>query len=147
MRRPREAVFFVDRASQNDGWPARRLLLGQASDGTNHRGHAPFDVARAAAIEPAAIDFGREWFDRHPFDGHRVLVRFEHHDLATAMERHVASYRDEWAGVLDDPDRLGRFVTFVNAPGTPDPDITFVTERDQPRPALITGPKLSVVAP
>jgi nitrite reductase (NADH) large subunit len=57
-------------------------------------------------------------------------------ELDTAMERHVASYRDEWADVLDDPERLSRFVSFVNAPDTPDPSITFVTERGQPRPAL-----------
>jgi nitrite reductase (NADH) large subunit len=67
-------------------------------------------------------------------------------ELDAAMERHVASYRDEWAGVLDDPERLGRFVTFVNAPGTPDPDIAFVTEREQPRPAFVAGPELAVVS-
>jgi nitrite reductase (NADH) large subunit len=67
-------------------------------------------------------------------------------ELDAAMERHVANYRDEWAGVLNDPERLGRFVTFVNAPGTPDPDIAFVTERDQPRPALVAGPELAVVS-
>ena len=35
------------------------------------------------------------------------------------------SYRDEWAAVLADPERLARFVSFVNAPGTPDPSIAF----------------------
>jgi len=57
-------------------------------------------------------------------------------ELDAAMTRHVASYRDEWADVLDDPDRLQRFESFVNAPDTPDPSITFVTERGQPRPTL-----------
>ena len=58
--------------------------------------------------------------------------------------------RDEWAAVLDDPERLGRFVSFVNAPGTPDPSISFVTERGQPRPVtppapvLVAGPTLEV---
>jgi len=69
-------------------------------------------------------------------------------DLDAAMERHVASYRDEWADVLDDPDRLRRFVSFVNAPDTPDPSIRFVTERDQRRPAgpvQAAGPVLTVV--
>ena len=51
------------------------------------------------------------------------------------MARHVAGYEDEWAAVLADPERLRRFVSFVNAPGTPDPSIAFVAERGQPRPA------------
>ncbi|GAA4852365.1 nitrite reductase large subunit NirB [Pseudonocardia benzenivorans] len=56
-------------------------------------------------------------------------------DLEAAMAAHVASYADEWAGVLADEDKLARFVSFVNAPDTPDPTISFVTERGQPVPA------------
>ncbi|MFC5910618.1 nitrite reductase large subunit NirB [Streptacidiphilus monticola] len=75
-------------------------------------------------------------------------------DLDALMERHVALYQDEWAAVLDDPERLRRFVSFVNAPGTPDPTVTFVPERDQIRPArpdedgvvLVAGPRLEVHA-
>jgi nitrite reductase (NADH) large subunit len=55
-------------------------------------------------------------------------------ELEAAMARHVASYADEWRSTLDDPDRLRRFVSFVNAPDTPDPSIVFATERDQPVP-------------
>ncbi|WP_433278776.1 nitrite reductase large subunit NirB [Pseudonocardia xinjiangensis] len=55
-------------------------------------------------------------------------------DLEAAMETHVAGYADEWRGVLDDPAKLERFVSFVNAPDAPDPTITFVTERGQPVP-------------
>ncbi|MFV2196451.1 nitrite reductase large subunit NirB [Nocardiopsis sp. LOL_012] len=55
-------------------------------------------------------------------------------ELEQAMERHVAGYSDEWADVLADPDKLSRFVSFANAPDTPDPTITFTTERDQPIP-------------
>jgi nitrite reductase (NADH) large subunit len=55
-------------------------------------------------------------------------------ELDAAMQRHVAAYRDEWAEVLADPERLRRFVSFVNAPDSPDPSISFVTERGQPRP-------------
>ncbi len=62
-------------------------------------------------------------------------------ELDAALAHHVASYRDEWADVLDDPERLNRFVSFVNAPDTPDPSITFVTDRGQPRPA---GPLAAV---
>jgi nitrite reductase (NADH) large subunit len=58
-------------------------------------------------------------------------------ELDAAMARHVASYADEWAAVLDDPARLRRFVSFVNAPDTPDPSITFVPERGQPRPVAL----------
>ena len=53
------------------------------------------------------------------------------------MAVHVASYADEWKSTLDDPDRLRRFVSFVNAPDTPDPSIAFATERDQPVPVLV----------
>jgi nitrite reductase (NADH) large subunit len=56
-------------------------------------------------------------------------------DLDAAMARHVGSYEDEWRATLEDPERLRRFVSFVNAPDIPDPSITFDTERDQPVPA------------
>ncbi|MGV9215783.1 nitrite reductase large subunit NirB [Micromonospora sp. RB23] len=56
-------------------------------------------------------------------------------DLDAAMERHVASYSDEWRDVLDDPERLRRYTSFVNAPDVPDPSITFAVERGQPVPA------------
>ncbi|SEN28018.1 nitrite reductase large subunit NirB [Actinacidiphila rubida] len=55
-------------------------------------------------------------------------------ELEALMAAHVAGYRDEWADTLDDPERLRRFVSFVNAPGTPDPTVRFVPERDQIRP-------------
>ncbi|MGH3946845.1 MAG: nitrite reductase large subunit NirB [Pseudonocardiaceae bacterium] len=74
-------------------------------------------------------------------------------DLDAAMEAHVAGYSDEWRGVLEDPEKLARFTSFVNAPGVPDPTVEFVQERGQPTPAqrrpgqpvLIAGPKLAVV--
>ncbi|MBB5832873.1 nitrite reductase large subunit NirB [Brachybacterium aquaticum] len=56
-------------------------------------------------------------------------------DLDAAMERHVANYRDEWAETLADPAKLARFRSFVNAPTTPDPDLAYVPERGQARPA------------
>ncbi|GAA3491670.1 nitrite reductase large subunit NirB [Streptomyces cremeus] len=67
-------------------------------------------------------------------------------DLDDLMSRHVSAYEDEWRATLDDPDRLARFVSFVNAPGTPDPTIRFVPEREQIRPAdtLVAGPALEV---
>jgi nitrite reductase (NADH) large subunit len=76
-------------------------------------------------------------------------------ELDAAMERHVASYSDEWRATLDDPDKLRRFVSFVNAPDEADRSIVFVEERGQVRPArdderpdpapLIAGPTLKVV--
>ncbi|MEV4759831.1 nitrite reductase large subunit NirB [Micromonospora sp. NPDC049559] len=56
-------------------------------------------------------------------------------ELDGAMARHVASYSDEWRDTLDDPERLARFASFVNAPDVPDPSITFELERGQPVPA------------
>jgi len=62
-------------------------------------------------------------------------------ELDAAMERHVAGYRDEWAAVLADPVKLRRFVSFVNAPGVPDPSIAFYSERGQPRPVDLPTPQ------
>ncbi|WP_426571964.1 nitrite reductase large subunit NirB [Aquihabitans sp. McL0605] len=56
-------------------------------------------------------------------------------ELEEAMEAHVAAYECEWAATLEDPQRLARFVTFVNAPDEPDPTVVFVRERHQIRPA------------
>jgi nitrite reductase (NADH) large subunit len=61
-------------------------------------------------------------------------------ELEEAMQRHVDSYTDEWAAVLDDPDKLARFVSFVNAPEAPDPTIRFVEERGQIRPEPVVLP-------
>ncbi|MFJ8827057.1 nitrite reductase large subunit NirB [Streptomyces sp. NPDC102467] len=57
-------------------------------------------------------------------------------ELEALMAAHVAHYRDEWSETLDDPERLARFVSFVNAPDTPDPTVRFVAERDQIKPEL-----------
>ncbi|MBW8482787.1 nitrite reductase large subunit NirB [Actinomadura parmotrematis] len=67
-------------------------------------------------------------------------------ELDAAMERHVGAYSDEWRDTLEDPAKLGRFVSFVNAPDTPDPSIVFASERDQIKPVLVTGPRLEVAA-
>jgi nitrite reductase (NADH) large subunit len=49
-------------------------------------------------------------------------------EFEEAVARHVDGYACEWKGVLDDPDKLSRFVSFVNAPDVADPTVTF-TER------------------
>ncbi|MFE2742853.1 nitrite reductase large subunit NirB [Streptomyces scopuliridis] len=57
-------------------------------------------------------------------------------ELERLMAGHVAGYRDEWAETVNDQERLSRFVSFVNAPDTPDPSVRFVPERDQVKPDL-----------
>jgi nitrite reductase (NADH) large subunit len=57
-------------------------------------------------------------------------------ELDAAMARHVAGYTDEWRATLEDPQKLRRFVSFINAPGAPDPSIVFEPERDQIKPAV-----------
>jgi nitrite reductase (NADH) large subunit len=63
-------------------------------------------------------------------------------DLDAAMAKHVGDYTDEWRGVLEDPEKLGRFSSFVNAPGAPDPTISFRTEREQKVPVLLGVPEV-----
>ncbi|CAM5603453.1 nitrite reductase large subunit NirB [Streptomyces canus] len=57
-------------------------------------------------------------------------------ELESLMTAHVAHYADEWATTINDPEKLARFVSFVNAPDTPDPVVGFVAERDQIKPDL-----------
>ena len=56
-------------------------------------------------------------------------------DLDAAMAAHVDDYVDEWRATLEDPVKLRRFAAFVNAPDQPDPDLAYVSERGQWRPA------------
>ena len=56
-------------------------------------------------------------------------------ELDAQMERHIATYEDEWAAVLRDPVRLQQFSSFINATTTPDPTLAHVEERGQRRPA------------
>jgi nitrite reductase (NADH) large subunit len=67
-------------------------------------------------------------------------------ELEGLMAAHVANYRDEWAETIKDPEKLRRFVSFVNAPEAPDPTVQFVTERDQHKPDLtiLSGPEIPV---
>jgi nitrite reductase (NADH) large subunit len=60
-------------------------------------------------------------------------------ELDALMEKHVENYADEWKGVIDDPEKLQRFVSFVNAPDAPDPKIEFETVRGQKFPAGTTA--------
>ncbi|MGR8010648.1 nitrite reductase large subunit NirB [Streptomyces hypolithicus] len=66
--------------------------------------------------------------------------------LEALMATHVSGYRDEWAETINDPERLSRFASFVNAPDAPDPTVRFVPERDQVKPDL-TFLTLETIAP
>ncbi|OEJ96372.1 nitrite reductase large subunit [Streptomyces thermolilacinus SPC6] len=80
------------------------------------------------------------WVERIGLDHVREVVVEDSlgigEELDALMARHVAGYRDEWAETLADPERLARFVSFVNAPDAPDPSVRFVPERGQIKPDL-----------
>ncbi|KZM71822.1 nitrite reductase large subunit [Nocardia terpenica] len=67
-------------------------------------------------------------------------------ELEAAMARHVAGYRDEWAAVLDDPAKLSRFVSFVNAPEQTDPTISFDDSGERKVPVLLGMPEIPVTS-
>jgi nitrite reductase (NADH) large subunit len=50
------------------------------------------------------------------------------------MAHHVATYECEWKATLADPRKLKVFRPFVNS-DAPDPNVVFVKERAQHRPA------------
>jgi nitrite reductase (NADH) large subunit len=56
-------------------------------------------------------------------------------ELEAAMARHVETYRCEWKATIEDPEKVAMFTHFVNEPTTPDPDLAYVREREQRRPA------------
>ncbi|MEZ5211957.1 nitrite reductase large subunit NirB [Gordonia sp. (in: high G+C Gram-positive bacteria)] len=61
-------------------------------------------------------------------------------DFEAAMARHVDGYSCEWKGVLDDPEKLARFVSFVNAPESPDPTVAFGDHHGRKVPVLLGEP-------
>jgi nitrite reductase (NADH) large subunit len=63
-------------------------------------------------------------------------------ELERAMARHIDSYVDEWRATVEDPAKLRRFVSFVNAPDVPDPTISFGIARGQIVPEATDGPVL-----
>ena len=61
-------------------------------------------------------------------------------ELERAMAAHIDSYFDEWKATIEDPEKVARFMSFVNAPETPDPNISFGTARGQIVPEESAGP-------
>ncbi|QKT06922.1 nitrite reductase large subunit [Gordonia sp. X0973] len=67
-------------------------------------------------------------------------------DFEADMARHVEGYECEWKGVLNDPDKLSRFVSFVNAPDTPDPTVSFTSNNGRKVPVLLGTPTVLTAA-
>lgn len=67
-------------------------------------------------------------------------------DFESAMARHVDGYSCEWKGVLDDPEKLARFVSFVNAPDSPDPTVAFGDNHGRKVPVLLGRPTVPAAA-
>ncbi len=63
-------------------------------------------------------------------------------EFEAAMERHVQNYQCEWKGVLDDPDKLSRFVSFVNAPDVVDSTVSFTEHSGRKIPVSIGMPRV-----
>jgi nitrite reductase (NADH) large subunit len=62
-------------------------------------------------------------------------------EFEAAIERHVQNYACEWKGVLEDPDKLSRFVSFVNAPDAVDSTVSFTEHAGRKVPVPIGMPK------
>ncbi|WP_067841149.1 nitrite reductase large subunit NirB [Nocardia lijiangensis] len=63
-------------------------------------------------------------------------------ELEVAMAKHVDGYKDEWAAVLEDEEKLSRFVSFVNAPEEADPTISFDDSGERKVPVLLGVPQM-----
>lgn len=63
-------------------------------------------------------------------------------EFEAAVQHHVANYKCEWKGVLEDPDKLSRFVSFVNAPDAADPTVTFAERAGRKVPVSIGIPRV-----
>jgi nitrite reductase (NADH) large subunit len=63
-------------------------------------------------------------------------------EFEAAMERHVENYKCEWKGVLEDPDKMSRFVSFVNAPDAVDSTVAFTEHAGRKVPVPIGMPQI-----
>ena len=66
-------------------------------------------------------------------------------ELEADMQRHVDTYACEWRETIESPERMKRFVSFINAPDAEDPTVVFVEERGQIRPARPDERELALV--
>ncbi|HIW90805.1 MAG TPA: nitrite reductase large subunit NirB [Candidatus Corynebacterium avicola] len=65
-------------------------------------------------------------------------------DLEDFIAHHVDDYTDEWRAVLEDPAKLRRFVSFVNAPESPDPTVQFQKQDGRTVPLPMPGLRSAV---
>jgi nitrite reductase (NADH) large subunit len=120
--RPQHAVLFASDLSKADlvRYVDRFLI---------------FYIRTAGRLERTAT-----WLNKRPGgvdELKRILISDELGvcaQLEADMQKHVESYECEWKATLREPSRMARFVHFVNAPDS-DPNLVFVRERDQHRPA------------
>ncbi|MGF1525866.1 MAG: nitrite reductase large subunit NirB [Candidatus Competibacterales bacterium] len=66
-------------------------------------------------------------------------------ELERQMAQVIDSYQCEWRATLEDPEKLKRFRHFVNS-DDPDPEVVFVDERGQIRPATVEEKVVRFVA-
>ena len=89
------------------------------------------------------------WVQQRGLEHLREVVCDDSLGLAAEFEaeiaRHVANYACEWKGVLQDPDKLSRFVSFVNAPDVADPTVTFTESSGRKVPTPIGMPTVREV--
>ena len=63
-------------------------------------------------------------------------------EFEAAIQRHVRNYKCEWKGVLEDPDKLSRFISFVNAPDAVDSTVIFTECAGRKVPVPIGMPRV-----
>ena len=94
-----------------------------------------FYIRTAGRLERTAT-----WLNKRPggvAELKRVLIDDELGicgELEADMQKHVESYRCEWKATLEAPERMARFVHYVNSKEV-DSNLVFVREREQKRPA------------
>ena len=63
-------------------------------------------------------------------------------ELEAAIGRHIEGYACEWKGVIEDPEKMSRFVSFVNAPDQPDPTVVFDESGPRKVPVMLGTPRM-----
>ncbi|UVK84391.1 nitrite reductase large subunit NirB [Pseudomonas sichuanensis] len=88
------------------------------------------DKLQRTSVWRESLDGGLDYLKQVILDDSLGLAA----ELEAQMQHVVEQYECEWANALNDPEKLKRFRTFVNDRRA-DPDVHFVRERGQRRPA------------